>query len=109
MIILGGKKKAGSIVASIRDKMSGKGMNHDDMKYDHEDHMGKEGDVKQALEHAAHNIMEALKANDVKNMEHSLKAFIELCLKSKYSSVGAVNAVPSLFLEIKWHQYHYYN
>lgn len=81
MIILG-EKKTGSVVSNILDKMDGRGNSHEDMKYDHE--RTPEGhDPQQALEHAAGMIMDAVRGDDIKKMEHSLKTFIQLCLSSK--------------------------
>jgi len=79
MIILG-DKNGSAIANSIKEKMQGKGMSHDDLKYDHEKQDDNE-DQLQSSERAAHHVMEAMKANDVKKMEHALKEFIQICMK----------------------------
>tara|TARA_R110000782_G_scaffold195812_1_gene285268 strand:- start:343 stop:594 length:252 start_codon:yes stop_codon:yes gene_type:complete len=82
MILMGRKKGNNSVVAAIRDKMSGKGMSDEDLKYKPESQQDEDGEA-MALEHAAKGIVEAIQAGNVKEVEHSLKAFIELCLKNK--------------------------
>ena len=81
MIMLG-RKKAGSIAASIKEKMEGKGYSHEDLKYNPEDSSDNDEEISaEALSHASHKLMEAFKANDVKSVEHALKDFIEICAK----------------------------
>ena len=82
MIMLG-NKKSGSIVANIRDKMEGKGMSHDDLKYDHEKQEQADDSENMELAHAAGKIIDAIRGDDVKSMEHALKSFIELCTKNR--------------------------
>lgn len=83
MILMGRKKGNSTVVAAIRDKMSGKGMSDEDLKYNHEKKEQNESGEEMALEHAAKSIVNAIQAGNVKEVEHSLKSFIELCLKNK--------------------------
>jgi len=83
MIIMGRKKGNHSIVSAIRDKMSGKGLSDEDLKYNHEKQEKNEEGQSMALEHAAKSIVDSVSAGDVKNLEHALKSFIKLCLDSK--------------------------
>ena len=64
MIMLG-RKKAGSIAASIKEKMEGKGYSHEDLKYNPEDSSDNDEEISaQALSHASHKLMEAFKDSE---------------------------------------------
>lgn len=81
MIMLG-RKKVGSIAASINEKMNGKGYSDEDLKYNPEKSKSEDQDVSaQALSHAASSVLESLKANDVSRLEQALQDFIEICTK----------------------------
>ena len=78
MIILG-RKKVASIASQIKEKMEGKGQSDEDLKFDHEKVQKSKEDSVQALEDAASKIIDSIKGEDAKGLEHSLKEFIQLC------------------------------
>ena len=80
MIILGpNKPKHGSIASDVLKRREGKGKSIDSLAFDSDSN--QEESNKQALELAAYKMIEAIKSNNAKDLQESLKYFILECSK----------------------------